>query len=210
MVLRLPSDQFATPVDAADVAAAAVLLVGDGKKGIYKLLDSQCRQPKADGKTFCAALHEAHGTGSALGYGADWSHAPPEGGLLRLSDPSEAPDTPPIAKPGAVARPPSLTVDTSCFASPEPVVPRTPANVRSLQRTELQPCNERPPRALRLRAAHAPKLACSTIFRLVLCAATGTSATATTLASAPPTSASSPSRHMGDAAYEISTLRSIE
>ena len=34
-------------------------------------------------------------------------------------------------------RPPALTVDTSCFDAPEPVVPRTPANVRSLQRTEM-------------------------------------------------------------------------
>ena len=41
MVLRLPSDQFATPVDAADIAAAAVLLVGDGKKGIYNVAGSE-------------------------------------------------------------------------------------------------------------------------------------------------------------------------
>ena len=36
-------------------------LCEDNTKGIYKLLDSQCRTPKADGKTFCAALHDAHG-----------------------------------------------------------------------------------------------------------------------------------------------------
>ena len=41
MVLRLPLDQFATPVDASDVADAAVLLVGDGKSGVYHVAGSE-------------------------------------------------------------------------------------------------------------------------------------------------------------------------
>ena len=45
--------------------------------------------------------------------------------------------TPPERKISPLVRPPALTVDTTCFDVPEPVVPRTPANVRSLQRTEM-------------------------------------------------------------------------
>ena len=33
--LKLPSDQYATPVDAADIADVAVMLVADGKRGVY-------------------------------------------------------------------------------------------------------------------------------------------------------------------------------
>ena len=45
--------------------------------------------------------------------------------------------TPPPATQSMLKRPLALTVDTSSFDAPDPVVPRTPANVRSLQRTEM-------------------------------------------------------------------------
>ena len=68
---------------------------------------------------------------------------PPTEGQTPLQSPEEAEadssraTTPPAAAQAALKRPPALTVDTSCFDVPEPVVPRTPANVRSLQRTEM-------------------------------------------------------------------------
>ena len=51
--------------------------------------------------------------------------------------PSAGGDTPPGPAKLQIPRPPALTVDTTVFEVPEPVVPRTPANVRSLQRTEM-------------------------------------------------------------------------
>ena len=41
MVLKLPSDQFATPVDAANVAAVTVMLLADGKSGVYNVSGSE-------------------------------------------------------------------------------------------------------------------------------------------------------------------------
>jgi len=50
--------------------------------------------------------------------------------------PGEDGQTPP-GKMKPIGRPPALTVDTSVFEVPEPIVPKTPANMRSLQRTEM-------------------------------------------------------------------------
>ena len=38
-----------------------ILLCEEKEKGIYDILDNQCKTPKADGATFCKALHERHG-----------------------------------------------------------------------------------------------------------------------------------------------------
>ena len=54
----------------------------------------------------------------------------------RQTPPGEDGHTPP-GKMKPIGRPPALTVDTSVFEVPEPVVPKTPANMRSLQRTEM-------------------------------------------------------------------------
>jgi myosin heavy subunit len=49
-----------TPIQYKD-NSDIIALCEEKEKGIYDVLDNQCKTPKADGRTFCKALHDTHG-----------------------------------------------------------------------------------------------------------------------------------------------------
>ncbi len=92
--LRLPHDQYATPVNAADIARAMYLLITDGKQGIYHIAgtDYMNRVQLAQGilKYFKEAKYHLQAVPtSALGQAAE---RPLQGGLKTAKFLAEYPD----------------------------------------------------------------------------------------------------------------------